>query len=224
MLLASLLQGAPSFTCGHWGPVCYRVMLVAFSSLRNILMHYLVAVMPLWRHFKSLKHARMGHATRLWATDFVLRQLQHILSKTKKLSLSLTISQLVRQCARRIRRQRSDRDVGMGSNTTARWHTHQWWSTWELEKSHGQTSCWDSASVWRMSPVMIYKWLDQRGWSCVDACKPTAELNDKDIECHMDLLSRRHTELSGITTGGWLQLPTMQNSYQYCEVFKYITI
>ena len=40
-------------------------------------------------YFKSIKHARMGHTT-----DFVLRQLEHVLGKTKELSLPLTMPQL----------------------------------------------------------------------------------------------------------------------------------
>jgi len=36
----------------------------------------------------------MGHATRLRATDFVLRQLEHLIGKTNELSLPMTTQQL----------------------------------------------------------------------------------------------------------------------------------
>ena len=38
-------------------------------------------------YFKSVKHSRMGHFTRLRASDFVLRQLEHVQGKVNELSL-----------------------------------------------------------------------------------------------------------------------------------------
>ena len=48
-------------------------------------------------YFKAIKHGRMGHYTRLRATDFVLRQLEHVLGKVKELKLPMSMESVRRR-------------------------------------------------------------------------------------------------------------------------------
>jgi len=44
--------------------------------------------------FQAIEHSRMGHTTRLRATDFVLWQMEHVIGKMKELLLPLTETEL----------------------------------------------------------------------------------------------------------------------------------
>jgi len=150
----------------------------------------------------------MGQATRLRATDFVLRQLEHVIGKTNELSLPMTTQQL---------KKMKGTTSKLSSARALDMETTKWSKRKRGKQYHSKTTRTSSVTVMksRMDRQPVKHHQDTTPVSVDDTVVPPvvtgddiqhlklnrhlhAELNDEDIERHMRLLRDQYPDMHGL--------------------------